>query len=68
MTQDTINGWQPIETAPRDGTPFLVGSFARFNPDTDQLEWRDVNGRWWPEVSEPRHWHPTPSPHRGNAQ
>lgn len=68
MTHD----WQPIETAPRDGTIFIG---ADLSPDRELVEWRmkwGVAGRpednylcnggepWWIDESE-RHLVPTPT-------
>jgi len=65
-------GWQDIETAPRDGTPFLC-----FHPDDvfspitgiDLIWWEPGIGRWTmdgdnkvPFVGEITHWMPLPAP------
>ena len=59
-------GWQPIETAPRDGTPIL--SFD--GTDMAVIEW--AYGAWRVAVDEygvnqieatpPTHWQPLPTP------
>lgn len=46
-TSDIAAGWQPMATAPKDGTPILA-----FSPDDD---FRDVTGMdviWWEAVEE----------------
>lgn len=63
----TDNGWQPIETAPRDGSPVLVYSavgtiaMARWGrrylgADADEAWVWD--GKWIPD---PSHWHALPA-------
>ena len=62
----TEQGWQPIETAPRDGTVFLAG---RFGGDIGSITvarqkrgwsgWQTVPGDW-PFVA--THWQPLPEP------
>lgn len=57
--------WQPIETAPRDGTPILVAvEGGRFY--ADKAEWTASGWAYpchnhGPEIS-PTHWMPLPPP------
>ena len=55
--------WQPIETAPKDGTPVLVhdeGAIEIATWDSDSDAWRDCSGhKMWPS---PQHWMPLPDP------
>jgi hypothetical protein len=64
--------WKPIESAPRDGTPFLA-FLTKWRPDFAVL--RFVADRWdasgwrvcgveseWVWQDEPTHWMPLPSP------
>lgn len=52
--------WQPIETAPRDGTLVLMAStcgqitVGRQHPDVDWWQWSPL-GKW-----KPTHWMPLP--------
>ena len=63
--------WQPIETAPRDGTRFLA--FERGNADYQIYEcwWGEDFGNWegwrdaWDSEPEPSHWMPLPPPPAG---
>lgn len=61
--------WQPVETAPTDGTDVIVA-----DPDRLSAEWhiftaRCVDGRWFrsniaslPSTVRPTHWMPLPEP------
>ncbi len=66
--------WQPIETAPKDGTPILAyrgdhyKSFGHVQVTywrtaahkVGYIGWGEFNQRWWP----PTHWMPLPEPPR----
>ena len=58
-------GWQPIETAPKDGTTILAKVFGkRSESTTREILW---NGEIWitrdgSRFSEPTHWIPIPKP------
>lgn len=58
--------WQPIETAPKDGTAVLlftpgkgrwIGSFEKRKP-----EWKLAGVSDDPRPERPTHWHPLPPP------
>jgi hypothetical protein len=58
--------WQPIETAPRDGTEILAyNAFAgryltRFvDGEWPKYGWDNMTGVWYPR---PTHWMPLPPP------
>lgn len=60
-----MSEWQPIETAPRDGTPILaynsmLGSYntAYLNGEFPCGFWGRL-GQWYPQ---PTHWMPLPPP------
>jgi hypothetical protein len=70
-------GWQPIETAPKDGSdvflwgyledsPFSrphIGSDERYEAYWESDGWRSVHFEGW--IVEPMFWFPTPpSPHK----
>lgn len=57
-----LSGWQPIETAPRDGTPVWVGGHhSNGSPWMKQAWWAGVRA-WetmWGRLSvRPDYWHP----------
>lgn len=63
--------WQPIETAPRDGTPIIGRGFYTRNGQTpmlcvamvggrDGIWWRDNNGYGFTVSCHPTHWMPIP--------
>jgi hypothetical protein len=67
-TPEKFDGWQPIETAPKDGTDVLVG-FANQNRPSVVVGWFDN----WTEYDSmniikgtPTHWHPLPAPPKVN--
>ena len=67
-----MSEWQPIETAPRDGTPvllhmrdgFVVGQWVRHRAHINCWAWMVLP---WPECDflfavDPAHWMPLPEP------
>lgn len=58
--------WQPIDTAPKDGTPILCyRPEVGFSPETGiDVLWWDM-GAWMynaePVISQPTHWMPLPA-------
>lgn len=72
------SGWQPIETAPKDGTPVIAYAaalvHADFNPSGSvEAYWQDDEGwigatwcaehdNWHEKVIWPTHWMPKPAP------
>lgn len=65
-----MSEWQPIETAPKDGTKVLGWDGGTMTT----VEWYELGGYWsllavgaWAEDSEwvPTHWMPLPEPPTG---
>lgn len=58
--------WQPIETAPKDGTHMLM---YRKSTGIDEAWWKGDGwgGRswWYPQSDQPTHWMPLPEPPDG---
>lgn len=65
--------WQPISTAPKDGTRILLWSndaidgenafFGRWRPDSRMMgggAWWEREEAAWPIDADPDHWMPTP--------
>jgi len=59
--------WQPIETAPKDGTSFMAGWFdGPSNPGCNMRPVKRYMGAWWEsnedyKVRTPTHWMPLPA-------
>ena len=61
--------WQPIETAPRDGTYILASPYWIGNPRADVVNWHKAQrSEGWLNIREgyipgkPTHWLPIPEP------
>ena len=71
-----MNEWQPIETAPKDGTGVLafalgnpagyfygVAMWVNADPDLNPHTPADkLSLWWWPYAIRPTHWMPLPAP------
>jgi hypothetical protein len=63
--------WQPIETAPKDGTQILAfaherrGYFGVAQWAEAQPAFKDVAGWFWDYAIRPTHWMPLPAPPAG---
>lgn len=68
--------WQPIETAPKDGTWILIASLA--NMDIGHWDDHWIDGAWLrfqtaeydndgAEIRGPTHWQPLPAPPGGET-
>jgi hypothetical protein len=64
------SGWQPIDTAPKDGTRVLIALWAWNQPNTERLYyWAEFCEGEWCEPDNldiqyfaPTHWRPLPPP------
>lgn len=80
---DLVPQWQPIDTAPKDGTAVLVGcSYFRHGKSQVTLAWHErgmwAEGMYWDEGEEkmvvaqcefrPTHWMPLPTPPQPTAR
>lgn len=79
---DGLGAWQPIETAPRDGTEVLVcrvyeggkAEYAVAHNYDDGNGWRDMGDMGWAgmthdDENQPTHWMPLPAhPEAHNAE
>lgn len=43
--QAVTDGWQPIETAPKDGTPVIAGYYG--SQPAYEMHWRDGSQNYW---------------------
>ncbi len=64
-----MNEWQPIETAPKDGTPFLAFGISpgqykfEYGDDIGVTRWKvGYGGSWSGGPAYPTHWMPLPPP------
>jgi hypothetical protein len=60
-------GWQPIDSAPKDGRFVLLFSACRAPRFAQNVgKWRDTHGEWYSldmqVVIDPTHWMPLPAP------
>lgn len=63
--RDAANGWQPIETAPRDGTVVLVHMPSARLPSMCRADDLLANPYW---LAGATHWMPLPSPPNPKAE
>ena len=64
-----MNEWQPIETAPKDGTPILMWDgdmiyvISWYVPQNTRYpaQWREADGKRYCDY-DPTHWMPLPEP------
>jgi hypothetical protein len=62
-----MSEWQPIETAPKDGTRIILGADLNVDPELWASWWIGGDDRWantpdWMWFTSPTHWMPLPSP------
>lgn len=61
-----LSGWQPIETAPKDGTPVLAYRNSRYGLDISSMCYVDDDWYWHYDgempSEPPTHWMPRPTP------
>ena len=72
MIEKRVMNWQPIETAPKDGTWVLLsGGHPDFDDCKKEIKsfsmemrvfWLDDAPYQWSEYNEPTHWMPLPNP------
>jgi hypothetical protein len=56
-----VGGWEPIETAPRDGTLILVCRAGDKDWPLRCRRWQDSHWRGW-DAEDATHWMPLPAP------
>jgi hypothetical protein len=66
-----MTGWQPIETAPKDGKAIIAWPVYSEPHSVATVRWetmKRIPGRWsvaggsWPAPRTPTHWMPLPEP------
>jgi hypothetical protein len=64
-----VSGWQPIETAPKDGSRLWLYWPTRNETDRQSVGWwhESVHGCWWMDPADtesegPTHWRELPAP------
>lgn len=70
-----MSAWQPIDTAPKDGTRVLLGApqhvagakwldmqRVEYGVVTQDLSYWQIEGFDWPIGVQPTHWMPLPNP------
>lgn len=65
VNESLTTGWQPIETAPKDGRSILFASLTDDHVMVGESRWDSVVGKWsWPWFSDtvPKYWMPLPTP------
>lgn len=70
-TTNTPMEWQPIETAPKDGTTIwcldaIYGKPWHYECIWNAIEWYHGFGTAWPDAK-PTHWMPLPPPPKAQA-
>ena len=60
----TLDGWQPIETAPKDGSSVIL--FEPFEMVACSGYWAEEDNEWFPSrgkqfLQQPTHWQPMPT-------
>ena len=63
---EEMSEWQPIETAPRDGSEILLFARGPYKDDYRGVgQWSEQRNDWlWSFAIRPTHWMPLPEPPR----
>lgn len=59
------DGWLPIESAPKDGTPILTAEGFGHQRSVTLNRWKDYGDLSMWDFGDPTHWRPLPAPPAG---